>query len=196
MNLIKGLIIVLMFSTNLLVSQNPWFDLATYNSLKETKEVDPLEVQKLILKGEKLTKFPEELRAFKNLKFLDLTKNKIDHIPSWINELNQLECLILNKNDIDSLPQEFYQLTSLKVLQLGSNQVSVITKDIVQLQNLEVLDLWNNDISHISDDIKKLEKLKRLDLRAILFNQEEQDRLRSLIPNVIIDFDPPCNCSY
>lgn len=187
------LLITLCFSS---LAQNPWYNLVTYNSLESTKEMENDQIEKLILKGEKLTSFPEELKKFTSLKYLDLTKNKIGTIPDWISELHELECLILNKNQIDSLPPSLFLLTNLKVLQLGSNNIKVIPDEIEKLSNLEILDLWNNEIERISDGISKLEKLRKLDLRAILYNQEQQDYIQGLLPNTKIDFDPPCNCGY
>jgi len=42
---------------------------------------DPLKVYKIRLKKQKLEELPEELYQFKNLQYLDISKNKLKHFP-------------------------------------------------------------------------------------------------------------------
>ena len=54
-----------------------------YTSIDEAK-LNPDKVIKLVLIKKKLTDVPEEIRQFKNLQYLDLSKNKLKKLPPWI----------------------------------------------------------------------------------------------------------------
>jgi hypothetical protein len=59
-----------------------------------------------------------------------------------------------------------------------------------------MLDMWSTELAILPDSIKKLENLKVIELRGILFNQEQQDYMHSLLPDATIYFSPACNCKF
>ncbi|RRJ89020.1 leucine-rich repeat domain-containing protein [Flavobacterium macacae] len=59
-----------------------------YTSISEVIK-SPMEVFILDLSSENLTKMPEEIRTFTNLKALDFSFNSINEIPDWIVELEK-----------------------------------------------------------------------------------------------------------
>ena len=50
--------------------------------------------------------FPEEVLNLKDLRYLDISNNKLEIIPTNINALHFLETLNVSKNNITELPQE------------------------------------------------------------------------------------------
>ena len=57
---------------------------------------------------------PPKIVYLTNLRFLDLSYNKIEEIPLEIGELKSLKWLYLNNNDIKEIPVILNQLTNLK----------------------------------------------------------------------------------
>lgn len=110
-------------------------------------------------------------RAFPNLKYLYLKKNRLKYIPKFLPET--LMVLHANKNLIKSLCligkslQELYlsdNVIDLSNLGTGSNQVKT-TCNTSELSNLEILDLARNGITQINNQIfRRFPKLKHVSL--------------------------------
>ncbi|MFH6962319.1 leucine-rich repeat domain-containing protein [Flavobacterium plurextorum] len=75
---------------------------STFYDLAEAK-LKPQLVIELDLSKNKLSKFPDEVLQFKNLKFLVLSHNEISEIPNDINKLHKLIGLDLSHNPISDL---------------------------------------------------------------------------------------------
>jgi hypothetical protein len=165
-----------------------------YRSLAEAS-VNPEKVFRLNLSKSRLDSFPMQIIAFKNLRELDLSKNKIVEIPPEIGELVNLERLNLANNKLIHLPPEIGNLINLVFLGLNRNVLEDLPPTIGNLQNLEVLELWDNELDDIPDEIAQLQNLKRLELRGILFTEEQQHRIDTLvIKSAKIYMSPSCNC--
>jgi len=82
------------------------------------------------------------------------------------------------------------------VLDLGDNEITAIPMNIDQLKNLQELILWGNVIGVFPDELAGLKKLKKLDLLNNEMNKEEQDRVKSYLPNAKILLSPPCVCHF
>ena len=85
------LLILFYFSVTIVFSQISLLDSLTinnkeYNNLNEAL-LNPEKVIVLNLRRSKLTKFPSEIFLFKNLQFLDLSKNKILKYVTFIKSL-------------------------------------------------------------------------------------------------------------
>ena len=46
----------------------------------------------------------------------------------------------------------------------------------------------------VPEQVKDMPALRFLDLRAIMFEQDEMDRIQELVPKAKVYFSPPCNC--
>jgi len=164
-------------------------------SLEEALQ-QPGQVYKLTLSKQKLQAFPKEIFQLTNLRELDLTRNKIKDVPKEIVQLQHLEKLNLSSNKLENFPEEFCSLTLLTFLSLNRNLIEKIPPCISNLQNLQTLELWDNELSEIPDEIGMLNKLQVLELRGILFSEEEQLRVKGLLPKAQVYFSPSCNCKY
>ena len=151
-----------------------------FRSLKEAKEF-PDQVYRLNLSKSRLDTFPADILLFHNLRELDLSKNRLDSIPNEIGQLINLRRLNLANNKLDSLPDGIGQLTNLIYLGLNRNVLESLPSPIGNLQNLEVLELWDNELADVPDEIGNLGNLKTLELRGILFSEEQQARIDSLV---------------
>ncbi len=153
-----------------------------------------LEVQYLDLKGKKYSHFPNEIRAFKNLKHLSLRRAGLESLPEWLSEL-PIEELVLTKNRIKEFPKVILELKDLRSLYFGHNYLLNIPKEIASLEKLEKIDLWANAIEDLPAEMATMSNLKMLDLRSMDLNRHQQAEFREMFPNVDLKMSPPCNCN-
>lgn len=168
--------------------------LEAYTNLEDALR-DPQKVIKLKLGGQKLRQVPAEVFAsFPNLQYLDISKNKIKELPAEVGRLLYLQILNISKNKIETLPPAIGQLQNLKILIASRNKVYFLPMEIGEIQTLQTLDLWDNEITKFPKEISRLNNLKVLDMRGILLTEDEQNNIRSQLPNTLIYFSPGCNC--
>ncbi|MEO5569839.1 MAG: leucine-rich repeat domain-containing protein [Bacteroidia bacterium] len=165
----------------------------TFFSLQEAL-LQPDSVIKLNLKGKKLKEIPAEIFTFHNLQVLILSKNKIKEIPADIGKLKSLQELDLSHNELTQIPSQIGELIHLVKLKLNQNEISSLPPETGNLINLEVLEMWNNELDTVPDEARNLRSLKVFELRGILFSDEEQKYIHSLLPQTKIYFSPSCAC--
>ena len=153
-------------------------------------------VTRLDLTKQKLSKVPEEIKAYKDLVELRLDKNRIVSIPSWISELSKLELFSAERNKIDEFPLAILTLDKLRHVYLGDNLISDIPINIDHLGNLEWLGLWSNLIRNFPASLSNIQNLKTLDLLHNDMTYLEQTWLRELLPDVALEMSEPCNCMF
>ena len=148
----------------------------------------------LDLSKKKLKEFPADIFKLKNLQVLNLSRNEIKELPAEISTLANLQKLNLSNNDLKSLPASMGDLSNLTFLGLNRNVIESLPPEMGKLKNLEVLEMWDNELSEIPDELKGMYNLREWELRGILFTDEEQNRIRSLLPDARIYLSPSCNC--
>ena len=85
----------------------------------------------------------------KDIKELDLSKNKLTHLQVEIGQLKQLTRLDLHNNKLTHLPVEIGKLTLLTKLDLSFNQLTHLPIEIGQLTQLTIL----KQLCHILNQI-------------------------------------------
>jgi Leucine-rich repeat (LRR) protein len=80
----------------------------------------------------------------RELKRLDLRRNKVGQLPSEFSALTQLEHLNLGSNYLGGVPEQLRALQQLKFLHLGNNDIVEIPNFVGDFANLEVLALHKN----------------------------------------------------
>jgi Leucine-rich repeat (LRR) protein len=165
-----------------------------FTSLQEAMK-DPDKVEVLVLRGRKLDSIPAVIFGMKNLVHLDLSRNRIDSLPSEIGNLTALKHLELSGNRLEFLPEEIGKLSSLQTLGLNRNLIRQLPPSIGDLSELEVLELWDNELEDVPDELSKLQNLQLLELRGILFSDEMQARIDSLVVrSAKVNMSPSCAC--
>ncbi len=164
-------------------------------TLEEAKQ-NPDAVVKLTLRKQKLKEFPKEIFTFKNLQYLDLSKNNFKYIPDSFNMLPNLQVLMVSKCGLEKLPAHIGDLKNLKHINANQNNITRIPYSFGLLEKLEFADLWSNDLEAYPESLKELKKLRWMDLRNILIPLDKQNELKQFLPQAIIEFSPPCKCSW
>ena len=172
--------------------------LATYQEYTDLAEAlkNPDEVVKLSLRKKKLKGFPSSILTLKNLQYLDVSKNNIKELPDSIVTLKNLQYLIVSRTGLERLPMKIGEMKNLKHLNVNQNEISVLPYSFGDLESLEVADLWSNNLDYFPESMVKLKNLKWMDLRNILIPQEHQDNIQNMLPETVIHFSPPCQCSW
>lgn len=166
---------------------------AIFTSIEQAS-LNPDAVYKLRLRKLPSNEIPEVVFTFKNLVWLDVSKNKLTEIPVSIGKLVHLEYFSASKNRLKSVPYTMGLLKNLKSLILNQNEIETLPKEIGNLENLEYLDLWSNEIDQFPASMSALKKLAVVDMRVINVNEPEQKSLQKLLPKAEIIFSQGCNC--
>ena len=163
-------------------------------SWEEAKNADADTVFGITFEKLKLTSVPKELKRFKYLKVLNLSKNKLSLVPDFIDQFPFLEDLSLEKNKLVYFPVRVCKDTSLRFLRLGKNLFENLPNSIENLKNLEYLDLYDTPIGSLPETMMNLRNLKEVDFTGIRFSKTFQQTWAERLSWVEIIFDSPCEC--
>lgn len=156
----------------------------------------PDQVIKLVLKRKHLKAIPSEVFTFRNLQYLDVSKNSIKELPEQIGFLLNLQYFICNKTGLERLPKEIGMLKNLRYININQNELEGLPPQFGNLEKLEIADMWSNNLADFPETLKNLKALKVLDLRNILLSDEQQNHLQELMPKTKIFFSPSCKCKW
>lgn len=135
----------------------------------------------------KLKEIPEEIRQYKQLKYLNFGNNKIQSCPDWLEEL-ALVRLNLFSNRLKTFPVFVVQSTSLEELQLGANQIHEIPENIQEMKQLKYLGLTDNKIKRLPTTLYELKDLEVLSLTGNPLDPKEVERLKKALPKTSVYF--------
>jgi len=122
------------------------------------------DLEKLILRSNRISPFPESILSLKSLKYLDLSHNDLKKLPENISPCKSLEYLNLRYNDLTEIPNSIGDLKNLKILDLKHNKLSTLPPLIRNLSVLEVLNLHGNQFTTLPKSLEGLPSLKKLKL--------------------------------
>lgn len=190
MKLLLGICLLLTLPlTNPLFAQEDYL----FTSMEEALSVPPEQVYRLDLSKAKFKEFPAKLFSFTNLKWLNLSRNKLKVLPNDFYFKN-LEYLNLSKNEFVHFPEQICEIRSLKSLYLQKNNIASIPKCIGQLTKLERIDLWFNLVDSFPDEFVNCRALIFADFRGVSYAKNFQEEWRKKMPWVNFEFDLGCDC--
>jgi len=192
-------IIAFTFVTTVCFGQHQLLDSLTLDTLTGYKTMaealkNPDAVIKLVLRKQHLKSFPSEIFTFRNLQYLDISKNSIDEIPDSIFVLSQLQYFSCSKNGLKHISKNIGKLSNLLYLNCNQNDLDALPPQIGNLENLQILDLWSNNFQEYPTTLGGLKSLKVLDLRVIEINDKEQAKIRAMLPNAKVYMSESCGC--
>lgn len=101
------------------------------------------------------------LDSISSIKFLNLSRNVINHNRLRLYSLMNLEILDLSQNSLGYIEELFSELPSLKILDLTSNSIQTVSESAFSsLQNLEKVMLINNNLRDFDVDRHILANVK------------------------------------
>ncbi len=169
--------------------------LTAYTQISEALK-NPDKVIKLVLRKQHLKSFPRDILKFKNLQYLDISKNSITELPDSIYLLSDLQYFLCSKTGLKVLPKEIGKLQNLVYVNLNQNDLSLLPPQIGNLQKLEILDMWSNNFEEYPETLANLKSLKVLDLRNILISEETQKQILFMLPKATVYMSPSCKCKW
>ncbi|XP_068623611.1 leucine-rich repeat-containing protein 47-like [Battus philenor] len=159
-------------------------------------------LQSLLLFGNKIQEFNANITSLTKLKTLDLSRNQISKIPDSVNKMKELMNINLSSNQIDTLPSfsdfphlitmdfsnnklvnfpdiENANMPHLTDLKLKGNCIEVLPSYVARvLPGLRNFDMGDNQLKIIPGEIANLGKLKELNLKG---NKLSDKRLMKLV---------------
>jgi len=114
-------------------------------------------LRNLDLSRNKINSLPSSIGNFKVMKTLSLSKNKIAALPDDMGKMTKLENLNLSFNLMQSIPSSFQQLKHLREVNLSHNNFTTFPTALLNLKQMNVLDLANNKIRAVPEEIRGLE---------------------------------------
>ena len=195
------LILLFAFSTQWVRAQIPLLDSLTLDTLTGFTDLqvalkNPDAVTKLVLRKQHLKSFPKEILQFKNLQYLDISKNSIIELPDSIDLLSNLQYFSCSKTGLKRLPKQIGRLSNLLYLNFNQNDLESLPPQIGNLEKLEILDLWSNNFDDYPATLAGLKSLKVMDLRNILISDEVQNNITGMLPKAKIYMSPSCKCKW
>ena len=148
---------------------------------------------KLSLGGNKLTS--EDMDALfnlTNLGELNLNSNMVTKLPEDIGNLKHLKHLDISGNLLKGLPKEILKLKKLEQLGMGDMQEFdwVSTFSILQqLPNLKRVGMYSMKLQKMPVGFENLSQVDVFWLNGNSFDNEEQQRLKNLLPHSTLTFD-------
>lgn len=123
-----------------------------------------INLEKLILRGNKISSIPSSVSKLSNLLELDISFNAINSLPSAIKKLKKLKVLDLRNNRLSSFPEVVLSLINLESLRLTNNKITDLPANIRQLKKIQYMYLGKNSLSTIPDEISQLSELRWLEV--------------------------------
>lgn len=125
--------------------------IADFNQLTRLPEslgFELLNIRKLSVSSNKLTRLPYSTSHMMSLRFLDVHMNKLGGLPEDLENLMNLEYLDIsgNFNYLVALPESIGGLTSLIELNISYNQITALPNSIGRLEKLQHLKVEGNPL--------------------------------------------------
>ncbi|QVL49540.1 MAG: leucine-rich repeat domain-containing protein [Thiocapsa sp.] len=120
------------------------------------------ELKKLELRSNDLSDLSDDISILTGLVDLSLSGNKFSIVPEIVFSLNELMFLNFGVNQISELPNGIGRLKKLKILDLGENKLISLPSEIGELKNLETLILNNNMLTSLPKEIGNMTALNQI----------------------------------
>lgn len=162
-------------------------DLRRNHFSKLPKVLTSMPIRSLNLSGNMLDDV-SELKAYSELRVLDLSVNAITTVDGVLNRDNQLRSLNLSNNYLKDVTNLFSHLPDAQRLDLSGNMISQIPETIGEMKSLVELKLSDNLIEHIDDKLFTL----GLDVLDLSSNRLYWIGLKGLeeLGSIVLDFNP------
>ncbi|PZC83437.1 hypothetical protein B5X24_HaOG207420 [Helicoverpa armigera] len=153
-------------------------------------------LQSLLLFGNKITDFNKNITSLRKLKVLDLSRNQLKSIPESLNDMKELTSINFSSNEIEEMPKftDFPHLLTIDVsnnkltsfldlenavllhltdLKIKGNAIEVLPSYIVRsLPSLKNFDIGDNQLKTVPGELANMPKLKEINLKGNKFTDK------------------------
>lgn len=181
------------------VDRTSWTNTPTYTDLEDARNAraDGTPIYKLDLSKSRLKSFPSEIANWDELREVILDRNKISEINEDLSQWKHLIRFSAESNQLNAFPASLTQWRALEFLNLADNYIDSIPLDIDAMPNLREMVLWSNVISDYPASLGDMNGLILLDLEFNDMTAEEQELLKSWLPDrVQLVLSKPCRCQF
>lgn len=122
-------------------------------------------LQSLLLFGNKLSEFNENITSLPKLKVLDLSRNQLTNIPDSLNKMKELTSINFSSNLIQEMPK-LDDFPNLIIIDVSNNKLSAFLDiENSNLPHLTDLKIKSNEIESMPNHISKtVPSLKNFDI--------------------------------
>ena len=120
----------------------------------------------------------DELDSVSNIKYLDVSKNRVIQLPKKLYYFKKLEHLNLNKTGLEVIDSSFCTIENLEILIISNNAIETLPMCLTELEKLKILDISNNSFKEFPEVLYNMSGLLKLDLRGSLKNLDAVDKMR------------------
>lgn len=122
-------------------------------------------LQSLLLYGNKIEEFNDNITSLPKLKVLDLSRNNLSAIPDGLNNMKELASINFSSNQIETMPK-FNDFPNLITLDVSNNKLTnFVDMENANLPHLTDLKMKGNLIESIpSHVVKSMPSLKNFDI--------------------------------
>uniref|UniRef100_A0A671YC69 Leucine rich repeat containing 7 n=1 Tax=Sparus aurata TaxID=8175 RepID=A0A671YC69_SPAAU len=117
-------------------------------------------LKELWMDNNSLQSIPGSLGKLRQLRYLDLAKNRIETLDTDVSGCESLEDLLLSSNMLQHLPDTIGMLKKLTTLKVDDNQLTSLPNTIGSLSLLEELDCSCNELESLPPTIGYLHSLR------------------------------------
>uniref|UniRef100_A0A8C6Q7Z6 Leucine-rich repeat-containing protein 7 n=1 Tax=Nothobranchius furzeri TaxID=105023 RepID=A0A8C6Q7Z6_NOTFU len=117
-------------------------------------------LKELWLDNNSLQSIPGSIGKLRQLRYLDLAKNRIESLDSDVSGCEALEDMLLSSNMLQHLPDSIGMLKKLTTLKVDDNQLTSLPHTIGSLSLLEELDCSCNELESLPPTVGYLHSLR------------------------------------
>ena len=120
------------------------------------------------------------------------TVELILEIVAKLRDKKQIGSLFLNETVVTKLPENLYLFPNIIELTIINSNLMEVSSEICNLKKLKEIDFSFNPIEEFPGNINQLENLKFLYLYSTHIKEDEANRLRIILPDVLIQISYFC----
>lgn len=168
----------------------------------DTLDLDYMQVNYLVLgcEGEIVTSVPKEMRKFRNLNGLILSRTDISSVPCDLSIKSSIEVLEMSMTPVSNIDCCIEDFIELKSLRLSFNSIDSLPDCICKLKKLEELFLTDCGIKYVPECFSEMPSLRLVVLDHVKFSEkdgipidsskvcsipiEQKNRLRRDLPHI------------
>jgi hypothetical protein len=155
-------------------------DVDFYSIKRALKNPEKVETLRIFRRTEKISKFPDEIFSFPNIRLIVINGQEISSIPDQIIKLKKLEFLNLIDNNISEIPSSICKCQKLRELFIGGN-ISSFPDCLKTMKSLKHLSIQSNNVNYLMEALRDFENLETAKFysKDSMFDEEKWLKIRN-----------------